>query len=199
MAVDETRWWRRRRRRGRRRRRKKLRDLLRSRALLYLVSKASASDWEYHVTPYIVTFSDPSVVSPASSSRYFLCSVFRRRLPETIYCSWPVVTRVFPFLRRNYGAFERWNTPRGDRLVTRSRSLHGDGGCFWMNGDSARSIVERFTRGVTRSRVLKGQKEDIASRGFYLRKKPARIRDMMFQKLDYFSSHLHLTPFFVCS
>lgn len=42
--------------RGKRRKRG---DLLHSRALLYLVSKASAPDWEYRVTPYIVTSTDP--------------------------------------------------------------------------------------------------------------------------------------------
>lgn len=73
-------------------------------ALLYLVSKASAPDWEYRVTPYIVTSTNPL------QSFLLLClSMFPLLHPSTL-ASWNhllflIVVTYVSFLRGYHSAF----------------------------------------------------------------------------------------------
>lgn len=85
-------------------RRRKPGNLLYSRVLLYLVSKASAPDWEYRVTPYIVTSTLPLFLL-LSVSRCFLCFIPQRWLPETIY-SLPDRCYISVFSKRISCAFD---------------------------------------------------------------------------------------------
>lgn len=75
--------------------------------------KLPRPDWEYRVTPYIVTSADPlssllSFFLLPLSMLCSLCFILQRRLPEIIYCSWPLL-RTCLFLRRYYSTCERWS------------------------------------------------------------------------------------------